>query len=173
METVHGICNLLLQSVHFFFPIRIHSFSITDGLGTLFAVLPSLSHPSNSLTTLCQYLSHKAKLNSIAALFLLPLSSLLRKCHHLQSRFISSVLLFSYSVQLLLMGMIFPIWVILLELRTCFNFPSAVGKSIRAALVSPWKSHAAFSEVLLPEVLAQYRHAGLASDVLNNLCPSF
>lgn len=52
-----------------FFPSRIQSFSITDGLGTLFAVLPPLSHPSSSLTTLCQCLSHKAKLNSIAAFF--------------------------------------------------------------------------------------------------------
>ena len=96
-------------AVSTFFPSRIQSSSITDGLGMIFVMLPPLSHHSDALTTLCQCLSHKAKLNSIAGFFLLSLSGLLRKRHHLQSRFISAVHLFSYSVQLFLLGTIFLI----------------------------------------------------------------
>lgn len=66
----------------YIFPSRIQSSSITDGLGLLFAMLPPLLHPSDSLTALCQCLSHKGLVNAVAGFLLLSLSGFLRKQYH-------------------------------------------------------------------------------------------
>lgn len=112
----------------YIFPSRIQSSPITDGLGLLFAMLPPLLHPSDSLTALCQCLSHKGLVNAVAGFLLLSLSGFLRKQYHWQFRFISSVLLFSYSVQSVLLGVIFLMrfsllleWGKVLQLFFCFR----------------------------------------------------
>lgn len=88
------------------FPSRIQSSSITGGLGMFLVVLLLLFLCPDSQPALCQCSSPKDW-------WMLQLASspcpCPRKHHHWWFRFISSVLLLSYSVQSVLLGVIFLI----------------------------------------------------------------
>lgn len=142
----------------YIFPSRIQSSSTTDGLGMLFAMLQPLMHPSDPLTALCQCLSHKGW-------WTLSLASSSCPCLACWGNTItdSSGLLapsFSYSVQSVLLGVIFFDFLCFFNEEKCSNFSSALGRSTHTALASLKKSCIAFSDAL-PEVLVWYRQEGL------------